>query len=64
MTVDRYILDQLYTAQTALLALAEIATDSEARECEAALKHIDKMLQAREGQADDGLPDIRLNNRC
>lgn len=42
-----YLLDQFYTAQTALLAAIEVGTEAEKHECALALKHINKALDAR-----------------
>lgn len=56
MSEHRYILDQLYTAQTALLAVLEIGSDLEQHECAAALKHLDRMFRAREIGGKDSSP--------
>ena len=53
MTEHRYVVEQLYTAQTALLAILEIGNELEQHECAAALKHIDKMFLAREVEVAD-----------
>ena len=56
MSEHRYVLDQLYTAQTALLAVLEVGNEFEQHQCAAALKHLDKMFLAREIGVKDSSP--------